>query len=271
MSLKLPYDQVPHIISKHPSMTNDAEIVFKHLYKILKDKPTCIYSNEALLIASRISRKTLDRCLNLLEKIGAITRSGFKQNRRFGRGLLLNTCVTDTYVTNNNTDKSLNTCVTDADACVTDTHACVTDAHILRYTSKILTTKTSDVVVISENKDKQLSEIYDRHHHQLESKDIENVRDMLLYCKWYLDKGKSEGIREEGRFNQIIKFMIEGTLLIDPTWAKQIKLGKKQKTNECIMVFQEYVSRIHADINLGLIPKDVKILNFEEWKIANEK
>src|SRR5271157_36608 len=100
MKLKINYDQIPHIIINHPFMTNDAEIVFRNLYKILKDKDKCTYSNEALATASRISRKTLDRSLKLLEEIGAITRTGFKQNRRFGRGLLLLTYVIDAHVNN---------------------------------------------------------------------------------------------------------------------------------------------------------------------------
>ncbi len=277
MKLKVNYDQIPHVIRYHPLMTNDAESVFIALYKILKDKEKCVYSNEALCIAGRVSRKTLDKCLILLQKIGAIIKIGLKQNRKFHRGLLIisahqsTTQALNADVDNKSPVSEQNTQAPNAHAQAPNAHAWAPNAHILRTTSKTSTTKTSVVVVISESKDKKLTETYVKHKDDLKCEDIQNVANMLDYCRWYLNKGKLQGIDEDGRFNQIIKFLIAGTLRIDPEWKNNLKLSKRRKSNKSVVDFQEYTTRIKSDINLGLIPADTHILCFEEWKKIHEK
>jgi DNA-binding Lrp family transcriptional regulator len=90
----VPYDQIPHIVINHPATTPEHESIMRALFKVLKDKPSTIYSNEALSLASRVPERTLRRRLIELEQWGFIKRFGASYNRRFSLGLLFNTPAT---------------------------------------------------------------------------------------------------------------------------------------------------------------------------------
>lgn len=87
----VPYDQIPHIVINHPDTNPEHQSIMRALYKILKDKKKCVYSNEALIKECRISERTLRRRLDELESWGFINRVGKSYARRFSLGLLFNT------------------------------------------------------------------------------------------------------------------------------------------------------------------------------------
>lgn len=41
----VPYDQIPHVVINHPETNPEHQSIMRALYKVLKDKPQCIYSN----------------------------------------------------------------------------------------------------------------------------------------------------------------------------------------------------------------------------------
>jgi DNA-binding Lrp family transcriptional regulator len=85
------YDQIPHIVVNHPKTTPEHKEIMRALFKVLKDKPQCIYSNEALSEICRIPVTTLRRRLNDLQSWGFINRCGHSYARRFSLGLLFDT------------------------------------------------------------------------------------------------------------------------------------------------------------------------------------
>jgi hypothetical protein len=87
------YDQIPHIVINHPDTNPEHKEIMRVLFKILKDKHQCIYSNEALVDACRIPERTLRRRLDELESWGFINRVGKSYARRFSLGLLFNTAA----------------------------------------------------------------------------------------------------------------------------------------------------------------------------------
>lgn len=89
-----PFDQIPHIVLKHPEATPDHKEIMRVLYKVLKDKKTCTYSNEALANECNISERNVRRRLIDLEKWQFINRTGISQARRFTLGLLFNSGAT---------------------------------------------------------------------------------------------------------------------------------------------------------------------------------
>ena len=96
------YDQLPHIVINHPETTPEHWAIMIAIYKILKDKQQCIYSDAKLSERSRVPIRTMQRALTQLEEWGFIIRIGEKQNRRFKLGKLFNTSA-------NMHDKKLNT------------------------------------------------------------------------------------------------------------------------------------------------------------------
>ena len=87
----VPYDQIPHIVINHPDTNPEHQSLMRALYKILKDKPQCIYSNEALSKECRIPLRTVERRISELKKMSLISSIGTSYNRRFSLGLLFNT------------------------------------------------------------------------------------------------------------------------------------------------------------------------------------
>lgn len=87
------YDQIPHIVVNHPDTNPEHETIMRVLFKVLKDKPQCIYSNESLIEACRIPERTLRRRLDELEAWGFIIRTGKSYARRFSLGLLFTTAA----------------------------------------------------------------------------------------------------------------------------------------------------------------------------------
>jgi hypothetical protein len=85
------YDQIPHIVINHPETNPEHQSIMRALFKILKDKHQCIYSNEALIEECRIPERTLRRRLDELESWGFINRIGKSYARRFSLGILFNT------------------------------------------------------------------------------------------------------------------------------------------------------------------------------------
>ncbi len=90
------YDQIPHIVINHPHTNPEHKEIMRALYKVLKDKHQCVYSNEALTKECRISERTLRRRLDELESWGFINRIGHSYSRRFSLGLLFSTAATVT-------------------------------------------------------------------------------------------------------------------------------------------------------------------------------
>ncbi len=87
----VPYDQIPHIVTNHPDTNPEHQSIMRALYKILKDKKQCIYSNEALSKECRIPLRTVERRISELKKMMLITSVGTSYNRRLSLGLLFNT------------------------------------------------------------------------------------------------------------------------------------------------------------------------------------
>jgi len=82
------YDQIPHIVINHPDTTMDHEGIMGRLYKILKDKSICTYSNEALALACNTSESTIKRRLAELKCMGFINIHGQGYSRRISLGSL---------------------------------------------------------------------------------------------------------------------------------------------------------------------------------------
>ena len=89
----VPYDQIPHIVLKHPETNTDDLSIMTCLFKVLKDKTLQPYSNESLSINSKVPIRTLKRRLKKLEIFGFISVTGFSYARRFSLGILFNTCA----------------------------------------------------------------------------------------------------------------------------------------------------------------------------------
>jgi len=87
----VPYDQIPHIVINHPDTNPEHKEIMRALYKILKDKKQCIYSNEALSKECRISLRTVERRISELKKMMLIASVGTSYNRRLSLGQLFNT------------------------------------------------------------------------------------------------------------------------------------------------------------------------------------
>lgn len=84
------FDQIPHIILNHPDTNAHHWAIMVRLYKILKDKHKCIYSNKKLAINTKLSLRTTERRISELVKMGFIICSGYGHNRRISLGLLFN-------------------------------------------------------------------------------------------------------------------------------------------------------------------------------------
>ncbi len=87
----VPYDQIPHIVKNHPNTMPEHWAIMICLYKVLKDKKQCIYTNESLSKFCRIPERSLSRRLDELESWGFINRIGKSYARRFSLGLLFYT------------------------------------------------------------------------------------------------------------------------------------------------------------------------------------
>jgi hypothetical protein len=105
----VPYDQIPHIILKHPETKSEHRDIMRALYKILKDKSKCTYSDEALSEECRIPIRTLRRRLDDLESWGFINRMGKSYARRFSLGLLFYTTAMVADSKSNTSAKSAKT------------------------------------------------------------------------------------------------------------------------------------------------------------------
>ena len=85
------YDQIPHIVINHPNTKPEHISIMRALYKVLKDKKQCIYSNQSLSIECRIPLRTVERRISELKKMMFINSIGTSYNRRISLGLLFNT------------------------------------------------------------------------------------------------------------------------------------------------------------------------------------
>ena len=92
--INIAYDQIPLVVINHPDTSPDHKEIMRALYKILKDRHHCIYSNESLSINTRIPERTLKRRLKELEDMGLICMTGHSFARRFSLGILLTTQAT---------------------------------------------------------------------------------------------------------------------------------------------------------------------------------
>ena len=88
------YDQLPHIVINHPETDPIHWAIMKCLFRILKDKQWCIYSNEQISIDCRTSERTIRRRLSDLIKWGFIVAKGQSYSRKFSLGILFNTSAT---------------------------------------------------------------------------------------------------------------------------------------------------------------------------------
>ena len=95
------YDQIPHVVINHPDTNPEHQSIMRALYKILKDKKQCIYSNQALSKECRIPLRTVERRVSELKKMMLINSVGTSYNRRLSLGELFNTSasVTDKNLT----------------------------------------------------------------------------------------------------------------------------------------------------------------------------
>jgi hypothetical protein len=85
------YDQIPHVVINHPDTNPEHQSIMRALFKVLKDKHECIYSNEALSKECRIPLRTVERRISELKKMMLITSVGTSYNRRISLGILFNT------------------------------------------------------------------------------------------------------------------------------------------------------------------------------------
>ena len=115
----VPYDQIPHIVLNHPDTNPEHKEIMRALYKVLKDKKQCIYSNQALSIECRIPLRTVERRISELKKMLLITSIGTSYNRRISLGLLFNT--TASVADKNLTPPPKSTFQT-AKSCISDRH-----------------------------------------------------------------------------------------------------------------------------------------------------
>jgi len=88
------YDQIPRIVTEHPKLTLADWGVMICIYRVLKDKPIIIYSNEALAIKCQVSIKTIERQMCKLRKLGFLICTGRGYNRRILLGRLFHTTLT---------------------------------------------------------------------------------------------------------------------------------------------------------------------------------
>jgi hypothetical protein len=84
----VPYDQIPHVVLNHPQTTPDHKEIMRVLFKVLKDVPICIYTNECLSINCRIPLRTIERKIPELNKMGFINITGKGRGRRISLGIL---------------------------------------------------------------------------------------------------------------------------------------------------------------------------------------
>lgn len=92
--INISYNQIPHIVQNHPDTNPEHWSIMICLFRILKDKEKCAYSNEQLALDSRISIRTLERRLPELKSMGFIVITGKSYARRFKLGILFNTSAT---------------------------------------------------------------------------------------------------------------------------------------------------------------------------------
>lgn len=105
----LSYDQIPHAVLNYPGITGDHIFIFIRLYKVLKEKEFCTYSNEKISELTNISPSTIKRKLNDLEKWTIISRKGMRQDRKIFIGnLLINNNKCNLTVIKNSTKYSQN-------------------------------------------------------------------------------------------------------------------------------------------------------------------
>jgi DNA-binding Lrp family transcriptional regulator len=85
------YDQIPHIVINHPDLNCQHWAIIIVLYKVLKDFPSCLYTNQEISKKTKISLRTVERRISELKKQGVISTKGISYNRRIKLGLLFNT------------------------------------------------------------------------------------------------------------------------------------------------------------------------------------
>ena len=113
------YDQIPHIVINHPETNPEHQSIMRALFKVLKDKPQCIYSNESLSIECRIPLRTVERRISELKKMGLITSIGTSYNRRISLGLLF---ITSASVADKNLTPPPKQTFQTAKSCIPDRH-----------------------------------------------------------------------------------------------------------------------------------------------------
>ncbi len=97
------YDQLPHIVINHPETNPEHKEIMRALYKVLKDYPQIIYSNEKLSTNTRIPLRTIERRIKELCDFGFIVRQGKGHNRKLSLGILFNNTATLAVKNLNNT------------------------------------------------------------------------------------------------------------------------------------------------------------------------
>lgn len=86
-------DQIPHVVKNHPDTNPEHWAIMIILFKILKDKPQCIYPTEKLAIDCRMTLRTTERRLSELKKMMLLSTAGTSYNRRISLGILFNTAA----------------------------------------------------------------------------------------------------------------------------------------------------------------------------------
>lgn len=111
-SCNVSFDQIPHIVMNHPDTTPYHWAIMIALFKVLKDIPKCVYTNETLSKNCKIPLRTVERRISELNKMGLIICTGKGYNRRISLGLIFNnpaTMAVDNEQKVNNSAKFANT------------------------------------------------------------------------------------------------------------------------------------------------------------------
>ena len=76
------FKQNVDFVADHPETNSNAVQTFTYLYHQIKDRGYSSQNNTTLARKVKISERTIARCLNVLERLGFITREGLGYNRR---------------------------------------------------------------------------------------------------------------------------------------------------------------------------------------------
>ncbi len=255
--INVSYDQVPHIVLNNPDLDCYQKIIMIHLYKLLKDKKSIIYSNKKLSINSGISIKTIEKKIKKLIELKFIETTGCTFNRRILLGQIFNNSLSE------GCSEIEQFPPTEGAYPLTGGNLPPTGGYTknnkLRTTTK---GASAPVVVISSLIDSQIQKAYAEgnllHSH------IRSLEDILNYCSWAIET-RDKQFTVQQRAMGLISLIKAGTLEIDKKWINK----KLSKLNEGMSEYQEYFSITTQDIKKGRLPADTRVLDFESWRANN--